>query len=109
MVPFAPGGFVDVAARVVGQKLQERWGQQVIVENRPGGNGFIGMTAAAKSPADGYTLLMAHTGEFAVNPAVFPNVPYDLDRDFTPITMVSDAPMVVGGQRQAARSKRCRS
>ena len=94
LVPFAPGGIVDTAARVVGQKLHERWGQQVIIENRPGGNGFIAVTAAAKSPADGYTLLMAHTGEFSVNPAVFPDVPYDLERDFIPITLVNDAPMV---------------
>ena len=94
VVPFAPGGIVDTAARVVGQKLHERWGQQVIVENRPGGNGFIGVMAAATSPADGYTLLMAHTGEFAVNPAVFKDVPYDLERDFAPITMVNSAPMV---------------
>ena len=94
VVPFAPGGIVDTAARVVGQKLHERWGQQVIVDNRPGGNGFIGVMAAAKSPADGYTLLMAHTGEFAVNPAVFKDVPYDLERDFAPITLVNDAPMV---------------
>ena len=95
VVPFAPGGFVDVAARLVGQKLHERWGQQVIVENRPGGNGFIGVMAAAKAPADGYTLLMAHTGEFSVNPAVFASsIPYELDRDFVPITMINDAPMV---------------
>jgi tripartite-type tricarboxylate transporter receptor subunit TctC len=94
LVPFAPGGFVDTAARIVGQKLHERWGQQVIVENRPGGNGFIAVSAAAKSPADGYTLLMAHTGEFVVNPAVFKDVPYDLDRDFTAITMINDAPIV---------------
>jgi tripartite-type tricarboxylate transporter receptor subunit TctC len=96
LVPFAPGGVVDVAARIVGQKLTERWGQQVLVDNRPGGNGFIAVSAAAKSPPDGYTLLMAHTGEFAVNPAVFKDVPYDLDRDFIAITMVSDAPMVIG-------------
>jgi tripartite-type tricarboxylate transporter receptor subunit TctC len=94
LVPFAPGGFVDTAARIVGQKLHERWGQQVIVENRPGGNGFIAVSAAAKSPADGYTLLMAHTGEFVVNPAVFKDVPYDFGRDFTPITLVNDAPIV---------------
>ena len=95
VVPFAPGGIVDTSARVVGQKLHERWGQQVIIENRPGGNGFIGVMAVAKAPADGYTLLMAHTGEFAVNPAVFAaTVPYDLERDFAPITMVTDAPMV---------------
>ena len=99
LVPFAPGGFVDVAARLVGQKLSEKLGQQVIVENRPGGNGFIAVTAAAKAPADGYTLLMAHSGEFAVNPAVFASsIPYDLDRDFHPITLVSQAPMVLGAK-----------
>ena len=95
IVPFAPGGIVDTSARVIGQELSKRWGQQVVVENRPGGNGFIGVMAAVKSPADGYTLLMAHTGEFAVNPAIFPDVPYDLDRDLAPITMITDAPMVV--------------
>src|SRR5688572_22916661 len=99
LVPFAPGGFVDVAARIVGQKLSEKWKQQVIVENRPGGNGFIAVTAAAKSPADGYTLLMAHSGEFAVNPAVFAaTIPYNLDRDFQPVTLVSQAPMVLGAK-----------
>src|SRR5205085_7571710 len=69
-------------------------GLEFVIENRPGGNGFIATTAVAKSAADGYTLLMAHTGEFAVNPALFDNVPYELERDFVPITMVSDAPML---------------
>lgn len=95
VVPFAPGGIVDTSARVIGQELSKRWGQQVVVENRPGGNGFIGVMATVKAPADGYTLLMAHTGEFGVNPAIFPDVPYDLDRDLAPITMINDAPMVV--------------
>ena len=95
IVPYAPGGIVDTSARLVAQKLTERWGQQVVVENRPGGNGFIGTTAAAKSPADGYTFLVAHTGEFSVAPAVFPKLPFDLDRDFTAITMITDAPMVI--------------
>ena len=99
LVPFAPGGVVDVAARVIGQKLHERLGQQVLVENRPGGNGFIAVTAVAKSPADGYTLLMAHTGEFSVNPAVFAaSIPYELERDFAPITLISDSPMVVAAK-----------
>jgi len=94
LVPFAPGGAVDTSTRILTQKMTERLGWQFVVENRPGGNGFIATTAVAKSPADGYTLLMAHTGEFAVNPALFDNVPYDLERDFAPITMVSDAPML---------------
>ena len=94
LVPFAPGGAVDTSTRILGQKMNERLGWNFVVENRPGGNGFIATTAVAKAPADGYTLLMAHTGEFAVNPALFDNVPYELERDFVPITMVSDSPML---------------
>jgi len=94
LVPFAPGGAVDTSTRILTQKMTERLGWNFVVENRPGGNGFIATTAVAKAPADGYTLLMAHTGEFAVNPALFADVPYELERDFTPITMVSDAPML---------------
>lgn len=94
LVPFAPGGAVDTTARILTQKLTERLGWTFIVENRPGGNGFIAVTAAAKAAPDGYTLLMAHTGEFAVNPALFPSVPYELERDFVPIALVSDAPML---------------
>ena len=95
IVPYAPGGFADVAARIVAEKLQQRLGQQVIVENRSGGNGFIGTTAGAKAPADGYTLLTAHTGEFAVSPAVFKDIPFELERDFESITMISIAPLLV--------------
>lgn len=95
IVPFAPGGVVDVTARVLTQKMTERLGWAFIVENKPGGNGFIAVTQAAKSTPDGYTLLTAHTGEFAVNPALFSNIPYDLDRDFAPITMISDTPMLL--------------
>src|SRR5688572_16137775 len=100
LVPFAPGGVVDTSARILTNKLTERLGWQFVIDNRPGGNGFIAVTIAARGAPDGYTLLVAHTGEFAVNPAVFKDVPYDLDRDFTPITMLSDAPMlvVVGAQ-----------
>jgi tripartite-type tricarboxylate transporter receptor subunit TctC len=101
LVPFAPGGVVDVTARLLAQKMTERLGWNFLVENRPGGNGFIAVTAAAKSPADGYTLLMAHTGEFAVNPALFPQIPYEMSRDFLPITMVSDTPMLLVANSQA--------
>src|SRR5256885_7352049 len=94
LVPFAPGGAVDTTARVLAQAMQQRVNWQFVIENRPGGNGFIAATAVAKAAPDGYTLLMAHTGEFAVNPALFDNVPYELERDFMPITMVSDAPML---------------
>jgi tripartite-type tricarboxylate transporter receptor subunit TctC len=95
IVPFAPGGVVDVTARLLTIKMTERLGWNFIIDNKPGGNGFIAVTAAANSTPDGYTLLMAHTGEFAVNPAIFPNIPYLMERDFTPITMVSDTPMLL--------------
>src|SRR5258706_11084718 len=94
LVPFAPGGAVDTTARVLAQAMQQRVDWQFVIENRPGGNGFIATTAVQKAAPDGYTLLMAHTGEFAVNPALFENVPYELERDFMPITMVSDSPML---------------
>ncbi|HEY1290385.1 MAG TPA: tripartite tricarboxylate transporter substrate binding protein [Burkholderiales bacterium] len=101
LVPFAPGGAVDTTARVLTQAMQQRLSWQFVVDNRPGGNGFIATTAVQKATPDGYTLLMAHTGEFAVNPALFPDVPYDLERDFLPITMVSDAPMLYLAKAQA--------
>ena len=95
LVPFAPGGVVDTSTRILTNKLSERLGWTFVIDNRPGGNGFIAVGMAAKAPADGYTLLCAHTGEFSVNPVIFKNVPYDLDRDFAPITMLSDAAMAV--------------
>ena len=101
LVPFAPGGVVDVTARLLTQKMTERLGWTFVVENRPGGNGFIAVTAAAKAASDGYTLLMAHTGEFAGNPAIFPDIPYELERDFKPITMISDTPMVLVASKDA--------
>jgi tripartite-type tricarboxylate transporter receptor subunit TctC len=94
LVPFAPGGAVDTTARVLAQAMQQRLNWQFVIENRPGGNGFIATTAVKSAAPDGYTLLMAHTGEFAVNPALFDDVPYELERDFVAITMVSDAPML---------------
>lgn len=94
LIPYAPGGIADIAARIVGAKLTEAWGQQVVVENRPGGNGFIAMTAGAKSAPDGYTLVMATVGDVSVNPSLFKDVPYKWE-DFEPIATISDAPMVL--------------
>jgi tripartite-type tricarboxylate transporter receptor subunit TctC len=94
-VPYAPGGIADIASRILGAKLTEAWGQQVVVENKPGGNGFIAMTAAAKAPADGYTVVMATGGDVAINPAMFKDMPYDVQRDLAPIALVSDAPLVL--------------
>lgn len=95
LVPFAPGGVVDTSTRILTNKISEKLGWQFVVDNRPGANGFIATGTAARANADGYTLLSAHTGEFAVTPLLFKNTPYDFDRDFTPIIMVSDAPMLV--------------
>jgi tripartite-type tricarboxylate transporter receptor subunit TctC len=95
LVPYAPGGIADIASRILGVKLTEAWGQQVVVENKPGGNGFIAMTAAAKAPADGYTVVMATGGDVAINPALFKDMPYDVQRDLAPIALISDAPLVL--------------
>jgi tripartite-type tricarboxylate transporter receptor subunit TctC len=95
IVAFAPGGVVDTAARVLSSKMTERLGWQFVVDNRTGGNGLIGGNIAAKAQPDGYTLLLAHTGEFAINQWLFKNIPYDIERDFIPVTMVNDGPMLV--------------
>jgi tripartite-type tricarboxylate transporter receptor subunit TctC len=95
LVPYAPGGPADIAARLVGAKLTEAWGQQVVVENKPGGNGFIAMSAAAKAAPDGYTLAMVTIGEAAIAPVLFKSAPYDMARDFAPISLISDADVVL--------------
>ena len=95
LVPFAPGGVVDTSARILTNKIAEEKGWQFVVDNRPGANGFLATGTTARATADGYTLLAAHTGEMSVNPVLFKNMPYDVERDFTPIIMVSDAPMLV--------------
>ena len=95
VVPFPAGGPVDVTSRALAQKLSEQLGQQVIVDNRPGAGGNIGMDAVAKSPADGYTLGMGALSTHAVNPALFSKMPYDAVRDFAPISLVVVTPNVL--------------
>ena len=85
IVPFAPGGGADIIARILGQKMSDTWGQQVVVDNRAGASGNIGAEMVAKSPPDGYTLLMP-SSSLAINPSVYKSVPYDALRDFAPIT-----------------------
>jgi tripartite-type tricarboxylate transporter receptor subunit TctC len=94
VVPFTPAGITDMMARLVAQKLGETWSRPVVVENRPGGNALIGADAAAKSPADGTTLL-AITLTHAVNVSLFPNAPYDLLRDFAAVSVLGSLPLVV--------------
>jgi len=86
IVPQAAGGGVDIMARSVAQKLTESWGQQVIVDNRPGANGIIGIEPVAKSKPDGYTLSAAFTSVLTINPHVYKSLPYDTLRDFAPIS-----------------------
>ncbi|PWS35598.1 hypothetical protein DFH01_18555 [Falsiroseomonas bella] len=102
IVPFAPGGGTDTTARIVAQGLTERLGQSVVVENRPGAGGAIGMAAAAQAPADGYTLVMGHVATHVVNMAVHRNPGYDTARDFVALGITSTAAniAVVNPRRQ---------
>ena len=96
IVPFAPGGPNDILGRLVGQKLTERWGQPVVVENRGGAGGTVGLDAAAKSPGDGYTLAMGGSSNMAVAPSLYRKLPYDPLKDFTPIALVAHVPYALG-------------
>ena len=96
VVPFAAGGTSDILARTIGQKLTESWGQPVVVENRAGANGNVGADHVAKSAPDGYTLLLSDVGALAINPSVYPNIPYDVVKDFSPVGMVSYSPHAFG-------------
>jgi len=88
MVPFTAGSAIDVNARVIGQRLSDTWGQQVLTDNRPGANTIIGTEAAAKAPPDGYTLVLANDAALAMNPALYPKLPYDPLKDFAPVTLI---------------------
>jgi tripartite-type tricarboxylate transporter receptor subunit TctC len=94
VVPYPPGGTVDVVARVIAARLSENLGQQFIVDNRAGANGTIGSNVVARSPADGYTLLL-QAPTFVAAPLLMNNVPYDIDKDFTPITQLGSVPLLV--------------
>jgi tripartite-type tricarboxylate transporter receptor subunit TctC len=94
IVPFAAGGVADLLPRIVGQKLSEKWGQPVVVENKVGASGNIGMAEGARAAADGYTLVLAPTGNLTVNPFLF-NLPFDTAKDFTPITVLATSPNVL--------------
>jgi len=95
VVPYPPGGASDVTARLLAQKMTESWGQQVLADNRPGANGIVALEHVARSPADGYTLLMANLGPNAINPAVYAKLPYDAIKDFAPVTLTTLVPQVL--------------
>jgi tripartite-type tricarboxylate transporter receptor subunit TctC len=95
VVPYAAGGTSDILARQIGPKLTEAWGQPVIVENKPGANGNVGADFVAKSAPDGYTLLLTDLGGLVISASVYPKLPFNPSKDFTPVVMVSYSPHVL--------------
>jgi tripartite-type tricarboxylate transporter receptor subunit TctC len=95
VVPFPPGGSLDFAGRLIAQRLTEMWGQPVVVENKPGAGGNIGADLVAKSPPDGYTILLGALSTHAVNPNLYAKMPYDAVKDFAPITLIAITPNVL--------------
>jgi tripartite-type tricarboxylate transporter receptor subunit TctC len=93
VVGYSPGGLPDTIARLIGQKLAERWGQQFLVENKPGANGILGADIVAKAAPDGYTLLMTDNSTHAIVPFLFAKLPYDADRDLIPVSLTARAPL----------------
>ena len=94
VVPWPPGGSSDTLARIIGQHLAQRWGQQIVVDNRPGAGTTLGNDMVAKAPPDGYTLMVTATALVASS-ALYSSLPYSIERDFTPITLVATAPSVL--------------
>ena len=95
VVPYPAGGTYDIYARVIGQRLTEVWGQPLVIENRAGANAIIGTDLVAKSPPDGYTIMMGGIGPHGINPSLYPKLPYDPVRDFAPVIHVASAPNVL--------------
>ena len=95
VVPFAPGGTSDILARSLGPHVTAAWGQPVIVENRTGANGNVGAEFVVRSAPDGYTMLLSDVGALSINPSVYPSMPFDPAKDFSPIVMVSYSPHVL--------------
>ncbi len=95
IAPIAPGGLTDTLTREIATGLSAKLGQPVVVDNRPGGGGTIGMVAAAKSPADGYTIVMVYAGVASVNPVLIPDLPYNTLRDFAPISLAGGFPLAL--------------
>lgn len=95
VIGFPPGGGTDIVGRLLAPKLSEALGQPVLVENRPGANGVLGMDAVAKAPADGYTIFMGTTGNLAVNPTLYPNLPFNFEKQFIALTQVVSLPFLL--------------
>jgi tripartite-type tricarboxylate transporter receptor subunit TctC len=94
IVPYAPGGIVDYVGRILGQRLAESFGQSVVIDNRPGAGGVLGVDITSKATPDGYTLVIMDPA-IVINPSLLPKVPYDIHRDLRPVTIVSSSPLVL--------------
>lgn len=95
IAPFPPGGGTDLISRTIAQKLNEAWGQQVLVDNRPGSGGTIGLALATKAPADGYTVVLGQLANVGIAPALYSKLPYDPVRDLAPVSLVLSAPLIL--------------
>jgi tripartite-type tricarboxylate transporter receptor subunit TctC len=95
VVPFAPGGSTDTLARTIGLRLADQLGQQVVVDNRPGGNGDIGMLIVARAPADGHTVVLGYIANLAIAPSLYAKMPYDPVKDYAPVTQIATSPNVM--------------
>ncbi len=106
IVPFAPGGGLDITTRLIGQRLGEKWGQNVVVDTRPGAATIVGTEIASNAAPDGYTILMITT-TFAINPSLYPKLPYDPLKDFAPVTQLNSQPnvLIVNASAPAATVK----
>jgi tripartite-type tricarboxylate transporter receptor subunit TctC len=104
IVPFPPGGNTDVVARSIGPKLTERWGQQVLIDNRGGANTIIGAELAAKSAPDGYTIFLATATTLSINPYVYSSLPYDAVRDFAPVAPAVYYPYIIAAHASVPAS-----
>jgi len=99
VVPFAVGGSNDIIARAIGKKLSDSWGQPVVIDNRGGAGGVIGSADVAKAAPDGYTLLLV-SSTFTINPAIKKNMPFDTNRDFTPVAFIARSPLLMTASRE---------
>ena len=95
IVPFVPGGGTDLGARLMAQKLSNRWGQSVVVDNRGGAGGVVGADAVARAKPDGYTLLVGNLGTQSINPVLYKKLPYDPDKAFAPVSLIAELPFFV--------------
>ena len=94
VVPFAPGGSSSIVARAVAAEMEKGLGQSIIIDNKPGGGGNVAMQEVARADPDGYTLIIGHVGSLAMNPFMYAKLPYDVDKDFTPISLLAIVPAI---------------